>query len=543
MPALAICAVLSTLAGCGSSQQSSPNRTNATVSDRPSFSGVIAFRRFFDDAHHSGAIFTIGADGRGERQVSHPPSGMVDSLNGPPAFTPDGSAFIFDRTDANGNGSLWRVQADGSHEHRIPSLGGMPGDGWPTLSPDGHRDRGRPSMGEAGRPRGPEDRPVHPAPGRLITAACRSVRLQGGRGRGDVVARRANARFAVFNNGPGRPANASALFAVFADGRGLRRITTWDTTGVISSPAFSPDGELVLFHIKPEGRGLGGNYYTIHPDGTDRRKLTNFPIGSILGSARWSRDGRWIVFANSGTAGNDDLFIMRANGSHIALTRTAAWESAPTSGSLTRRRSERHAASPSDSHGEADRPGNVRPCAHNRSIDSTLDTEEDRMRKVIGLGLLVGVASFCHGRDGAGVGCDRLRADRRRHVRRPAGVPQHSRCPDHRAGTVLGTADTTIADPNYPNFNPFLVGFADPVVPHAFEWRDGKLKDLGALPGNNGSAVFQINRAGVGAGLSGTGAIDPVTGYPAEHAVLFQHGTVTDLGTLPGGQESSHCDQ
>ena len=71
---------------------------------------------------------------RGERQVSHPPSGMVDSLNGPPAFTPDGSAFIFDRTDANGNGSLWRVQADGSHEHRTPALGGMPGDGWPTLS-------------------------------------------------------------------------------------------------------------------------------------------------------------------------------------------------------------------------------------------------------------------------------------------------------------------------------------------------------------------------------------------------------------------------
>jgi probable HAF family extracellular repeat protein len=105
-------------------------------------------------------------------------------------------------------------------------------------------------------------------------------------------------------------------------------------------------------------------------------------------------------------------------------------------------------------------------------------------------------------------------------------------------GTVLGTADTTIADPNYPNFNPFLVGLADPVLPHAFEWRDGTLIDLGALPGKNGSAVFQINRAGVGVGLSGTGAIDPVTGYPAEHAVLFQHGTVTDLGTLPGGHES-----
>ena len=86
----------------------------------------------------------------------------------------------------------------------------------------------------------------------------------------------------------------------------------------------------MLIQIKPEGQDFGGNYYTIHPDGTDRRKLTNFPIGSIVGSARWSPDGRWIVFANTGTGGNDDVFIMRANGSHISpLTRTAAWESAP----------------------------------------------------------------------------------------------------------------------------------------------------------------------------------------------------------------------
>ena len=331
MPALVVCAVLSTLAGCGSSQQSSPSRTNATVSDRPSFSGVIAFRRFFDDAHHSGAIFTIGADGRGERQVSHPPSGMVDSLNGPPAFTPDGSAFIFDRTDANGNGSLWRVQADGSHEHRIPSLGGMPGDGWPTLSPDGHQIAVARAWGKLD---GHKDLKtglyilhLDGSSPRLVAPFGYTADVGGATWSPDGR----TLVFAVLNNGPGRPASASALFAVSADGRGLRRITTWDTTGVISSPAFSPDGKLVLFQIKPEGQDFGGNYYTIHPDGTDRRKLTNFPIGSILGSARWSRDGRWIVFANTGTAGNDDVFIMRANGSHISpLTRTAAWESAPT---------------------------------------------------------------------------------------------------------------------------------------------------------------------------------------------------------------------
>jgi probable HAF family extracellular repeat protein len=105
-----------------------------------------------------------------------------------------------------------------------------------------------------------------------------------------------------------------------------------------------------------------------------------------------------------------------------------------------------------------------------------------------------------------------------------------------RQGAVLGTADTTVPDEDFPNGNPFIG--ADPLITHAYEWRDGRLADLGALPGNNSSGVFEVNGAGVGAGISETGTIDPTTGYPAEHAVLFAGGTVTDLGTLAGGTES-----
>ena len=106
------------------------------------------------------------------------------------------------------------------------------------------------------------------------------------------------------------------------------------------------------------------------------------------------------------------------------------------------------------------------------------------------------------------------------------------------AGAVLGTADTSVPDDDFPSFNPFIVGHPDPWLAHAFSWHHGKLVDLGALPGNNSSAVFEINRRGIGAGISETGTLDPVAGYPAEHAVLFTHGTVIDLGTLPGGHES-----
>jgi hypothetical protein len=89
-------------------------------------------------------------------------------------------------------------------------------------------------------------------------------------------------------------------------------------------------------------------------------------------------------------------------------------------------------------------------------------------------------------------------------------------------GAVLGTADTAIPDSDYPKFNPFLVGPPDPVLTQAFSWENGKLTDLGALPGNNSSAVFQINAHGVGAGLSENGTLDPHTGYPALTAVLFR---------------------
>jgi probable HAF family extracellular repeat protein len=110
--------------------------------------------------------------------------------------------------------------------------------------------------------------------------------------------------------------------------------------------------------------------------------------------------------------------------------------------------------------------------------------------------------------------------------------------PITKEGALLGTADTSVADDDYPNFNPFIVGFPDPFTAHAFSYRNGQITDLGALPGNNSSAVFQVNGNGVGAGMSGTDTIDPVTGWPAEHAVVFENGQVRDLGTLPGGYES-----
>lgn len=110
--------------------------------------------------------------------------------------------------------------------------------------------------------------------------------------------------------------------------------------------------------------------------------------------------------------------------------------------------------------------------------------------------------------------------------------------PVTKKGALIGTADTSVLDSDFPNFNPFMVNWPNGFTAHAFSYQDGQMTDLGALPGNNSSAVFQINSKGVGVGMSGDGTIDPVTGWPADHAVMFEDGQVTELGTLPGGDES-----
>lgn len=102
-------------------------------------------------------------------------------------------------------------------------------------------------------------------------------------------------------------------------------------------------------------------------------------------------------------------------------------------------------------------------------------------------------------------------------------------------GVVLGAADTTTIDTDYPNCPD--AGYCDGYNQHAFAWQDGRLTDLGALPGKQrSSAIYELNSHGVGVGYSEDGRHDPI-GTTAGVAVLFEHGRVISLGTL-GGAES-----
>ena len=103
----------------------------------------------------------------------------------------------------------------------------------------------------------------------------------------------------------------------------------------------------------------------------------------------------------------------------------------------------------------------------------------------------------------------------------------------NRHGTVVGAADVAAADPD----PAFCFNF-DCFVSHAFQWRDDKLTDLGALVPGWSSIAFWINESGSAVGISENGMIDPLIGFPEFRAVLWENGKIKDLGTLAGGYES-----
>src|SRR6266566_2968106 len=75
-------------------------------------------------------------------------------------------------------------------------------------------------------------------------------------------------------------------------------------------------------------------------------------------------------------------------------------------------------------------------------------------------------------------------------------------------------------------------------IAHVFRWNKGSLTELGTLPGGRSSDVGGINARGWIAGGSERGEIDPATGARVNHAVLWKGNEIVDLGTLGEGLNS-----
>jgi probable HAF family extracellular repeat protein len=99
------------------------------------------------------------------------------------------------------------------------------------------------------------------------------------------------------------------------------------------------------------------------------------------------------------------------------------------------------------------------------------------------------------------------------------------------SGVVTGGAETTNPSDDYfcgaPN-GPF------PGVCHAFSWRNGVMTDLGSPLGGLNTGANTIDDRGQVAGQAEIAATDPNFGFTEAHAAVWQRGITRDLGVIGG---------
>ena len=244
--------------------------------------GRIVFGREITPDHFQ--LFTIAADGTGEKQITHAfsaqnpdwssdgnsivaevenaSSARVATMSaegkhvrvltpkgfqGQPSFSPEGKWIVYERDLAEGAGDngVWLMRADGTENRRLtrnPFPGGECGcDADPNFSPDGN----------------------------LITF----VRIK-------------------------EDHRSQALFAVRRNGTGLRQLTPYSWEVAIKHD-WSPDGRLIVLTTNADfvHPAESANLVTIHPDGTGKTNITKFRGGKMNAFAgSFSPDGRQIVF-------------------------------------------------------------------------------------------------------------------------------------------------------------------------------------------------------------------------------------------------------
>lgn len=300
--------------------------------------GSIAFRRYLNADQSWGAVFTIGIDGKGAQQVTHPPRGIIDDQ---PSWSPDGSLIAFTRCadgalchtfvvapDGSGLAPIGALCAEGANEQTCADDANV------SFSPDSKQVALTQSTGRVKQDSHGESWIEHSALAVVNNdGKGRHVVYQRAAFSGDLVspAFSPNGKNLVFEfvRSGFTSASKRAVYVVGIDGSSPRRLTPWaENDG--DHPDWSPDGKWIVFHSHVDDPSGQSQFFVVHPDGTGRKQLTHFPSGTWVGRASFSPDGKAIVFGKGPEGGNIDVFTMRLDGSHIQrVTRSPLWESAP----------------------------------------------------------------------------------------------------------------------------------------------------------------------------------------------------------------------
>ena len=318
----------------------------------PGRNGLIAFTRYrLQDNPLWSEIYVVSPDGNGLHRVSSSTRAVVDNHA---QWSPDGTRIVFDRCTPNVC-SIWMVDADGTHQHRITAFcpdrppPACPDDSFPSFAPDGRHivyvHVASPIIHLASG----EDQAMS---SEIVWRDLRSGNvtvlrrngLSGGYEDLEVSPDGTSLSFRIENSSRGRPANGKALYVADLHGGPQQRITPWSLRG--ENGTWAPGGSRILFasdlaagHLAP-----GTNLYAVRPDGTGLRRLTNVGPDHYTLAGSYSPDGMSIVYAtdldatpkpSSGTTFADVVSVPLTGGPVTQITHSANLDAWPTWGAAT----------------------------------------------------------------------------------------------------------------------------------------------------------------------------------------------------------------
>jgi TolB protein len=114
------------------------------------------------------------------------------------------------------------------------------------------------------------------------------------------------------------------IYVMDTDGATVRRLTTTAPGRTSEGPAWSSDGQQILFDSTRDGESLVTDWqlYVMRPDGTGIQQLTHDTKPFAFGHPRWSPDSRSIVFhslrdGTKGAASEVELYVIGADGMNL----------------------------------------------------------------------------------------------------------------------------------------------------------------------------------------------------------------------------------
>jgi len=266
----------------------------------------------------------MNADGTDKRQLTHD---TVESEN--PAWSPDGTRFVYTLDDYAGGSDIYLRNADGSGKRRLTRTGNAAGGAW---SPDGaHIAIDRNTQG------GSSDLYLLAVPDLTGAGGGGAHRLTDLGNLGVMSpswSPDGRHIVCVVDLDPDPQSWELSLYvldvdaALLSGGADLTDMRPLPRLGESLNdwPAWSPTGSEIAFSAVVDGHR---DLYLVNPDGTGLRQLTDTPDFDEFAQA-WSPDGTHIVFQANPDA-QWDIYRMRAVGSdRRQLTTDPANDTAPS---------------------------------------------------------------------------------------------------------------------------------------------------------------------------------------------------------------------